>query len=220
MQFYSSTPGGYYKYYGEAILGYRRVATWIRILCTVACLSIKKSKIDIPDIYREELNIYLIKRLLLRKSQALSLFENLESEPINPFTLSKNLQFWNSLQDTLLMRRAHGLVAIVNITHGFGKGSGANGSNSTDCILVQQRIAANSHFNFGAFDQINRRVQLFELFQSVKRIFRRSVRRCRIRWKLTAAPDRLTFLDLDPSFAVPTTPQSPPCTCQWLALDS
>jgi hypothetical protein len=66
------------------------------------------------------------------------------------------------------MRKAHGLVAIVNITHRFGKGSGANGSNSTYCILVQECIAANSHFNFGAFDQINRRVQIFELFQSVK----------------------------------------------------
>jgi hypothetical protein len=67
------------------------------------------------------------------------------------------------------MRRAHGLVAIVHITHGFGKGSGANGSNSTDCILVQECIAANGHLNFGAFDQINRWVQLFELFQSVKK---------------------------------------------------
>jgi hypothetical protein len=78
-----------------------------------------------------------------------------------------NLQFGNSLQHTFFVTKTDGILAKVDIAQGLAKHLALDTTNTSSEILVQQRVASNGHFHFRTFNQIDGRVKLFELIESV-----------------------------------------------------
>lgn len=65
------------------------------------------------------------------------------------------------------MGRRHGVVTIEGVAHGRGKDFRSNRSDTTHGILVQEGIAPNGEFDFGTLDQVQRRIESLEFFESV-----------------------------------------------------
>lgn len=77
-----------------------------------------------------------------------------------------SLQLGDSLHHAILVSWTDWIVSIVDITQGLHKESRLDRPNATHCILVQESISTNSHFNFCAFHQIDSWIELLEFFQT------------------------------------------------------
>jgi hypothetical protein len=76
------------------------------------------------------------------------------------------LQLFDSFHDRFFVTRANGIFSVVDIAEGFTEQSRFERTDTTDRILVQERIPTDSHFNFGTFHQVDGWIQLFEFFQA------------------------------------------------------